>query len=202
MAIDLPCILTRAVQMVLAAQDQPRRLERLFAQCPVPLVLVDQRERLVGANRPAGLALGLDRADLLSRRARDLVAPWGMSMYDAAWAQVSDGDDVALDRFPTRRGDGTTLDVAVQTVPEVLPGLRLSGFAPVGTKVGDLVHLTRRELELLQLAADGLSGPMIADELVLSRATVRTHFDNIYGKLDVHDRAGAVAKAMRLGLIV
>jgi DNA-binding NarL/FixJ family response regulator len=61
--------------------------------------------------------------------------------------------------------------------------------------------LTPRELELLQLAADGFCGPMIADELVLSRATVRTHFESIYRKLDVHDRAGAVGKAMRLGLI-
>ena len=42
---------------------------------------------------------------------------------------------------------------------------------------------------------------MIAEELVLSRATVRTHFENIYSKLDVRDRAGAVGKAMRLGLI-
>jgi ATP/maltotriose-dependent transcriptional regulator MalT len=42
---------------------------------------------------------------------------------------------------------------------------------------------------------------MIARELVVSAATVRTHFEHIYAKLGVSDRAGAVAKAMRLGLI-
>jgi ATP/maltotriose-dependent transcriptional regulator MalT len=54
---------------------------------------------------------------------------------------------------------------------------------------------------VLQLAADDLSAPGIAQELRLSPATVNTHFGHIYVKLDVNSRAGAVAKAMRLGLI-
>jgi LuxR family maltose regulon positive regulatory protein len=54
---------------------------------------------------------------------------------------------------------------------------------------------------VLQLAADDLSAPGIAEELSLSPATVNTHFGHIYLKLDVNSRAGAVAKAMRLGLI-
>jgi ATP/maltotriose-dependent transcriptional regulator MalT len=92
-----------------------------------------------------------------------------------------------------------------------MPGMYLAGFAPASLSGEELAlfpaelqpvsPLTPRELELLQLAADGLGGPKIAEELVLSRGTVRTHFQNIYGKLDVSDRAGAVAKAMRLGLI-
>jgi ATP/maltotriose-dependent transcriptional regulator MalT len=60
--------------------------------------------------------------------------------------------------------------------------------------------LTPRELQVLALAANGLNGPAIAEALVLSQATVRTHFAHIYEKLTVGDRAGAVAKAMRLGL--
>ena len=61
--------------------------------------------------------------------------------------------------------------------------------------------LTPRERDVLQLAADGLSTPSIAEHLSVSRATVRTHFGNIYLKLDVRSRAGAVAKGMRLGVI-
>lgn len=61
--------------------------------------------------------------------------------------------------------------------------------------------LTPRERDVLQLAADGLSTPSIAERLSLSRATVRTHFGHIYIKLAVSSRAGAVAKGMRLGLI-
>jgi len=199
--MDLSSTLTRAVHLVLGARDHPSRQHRVFTQSPVPLVLMDERERFVAANPPACLALGLSRADLLSRQARDLVAAHGMPTYDFAWSTLSEGCNVSLDALAIKRGDGAAVDITVQAVPEALPGLRLSGFAPIGTTVDDLVRLTRRERELLQLAADGLSGPRIAEELVLSRATVRTHFDNIYEKLDTHDRTAAVAKAMRLGII-
>ena len=42
---------------------------------------------------------------------------------------------------------------------------------------------------------------MIASELVVSTATVRTHFEHIYAKLAVSERGAAVARSMRLGLI-
>lgn len=42
---------------------------------------------------------------------------------------------------------------------------------------------------------------MIADELVVSPHTIRTHLANIYEKLNVRDQAAAVATALRLGLI-
>ncbi len=61
--------------------------------------------------------------------------------------------------------------------------------------------LTPREIEVLQLSAGGSIGPMIAHELFVSQATVNTHFQHIYSKLGVGDRAAAVAKAMRQGLI-
>jgi DNA-binding CsgD family transcriptional regulator len=61
--------------------------------------------------------------------------------------------------------------------------------------------LTVRELEVIQLAADGRSGPEIAERLVVSPGTVKTHFQNIYAKLGISERAGAVAKALRQGLI-
>lgn len=62
--------------------------------------------------------------------------------------------------------------------------------------------LSARELEVLHLAAEGLSGPAIAERLVLSPSTVKTHFEHIYDKLGVGDRGGAVAQALRVGLIV
>jgi PAS domain S-box-containing protein len=61
--------------------------------------------------------------------------------------------------------------------------------------------LTPRELEVLQLASYGFTGPEIAGRLVVSQATVKTHFENIYEKYGVSDRAAAVAKALRDGLI-
>jgi two-component system nitrate/nitrite response regulator NarL len=63
----------------------------------------------------------------------------------------------------------------------------------------DEPRLTPRELEILRLAADGRSTREIADELFLAVTTVKTHLQHIYEKLDVPDRAAAVAKAMRRG---
>jgi DNA-binding NarL/FixJ family response regulator len=62
-------------------------------------------------------------------------------------------------------------------------------------------ELTAREREILQLAAQGLSTKTIAQHLTLSPLTVKTHFENIYAKWSVSDRASAVAKALREGLI-
>jgi PAS domain S-box-containing protein len=61
--------------------------------------------------------------------------------------------------------------------------------------------LTPRELEVLCLAAQGESGPEIAAQLFVSPATIKTHFEHIYAKFGVCDRASAVAKAFRLGLL-
>jgi PAS domain S-box-containing protein len=65
----------------------------------------------------------------------------------------------------------------------------------------DLPRLTPREIEVLRLAAQGRSVREIAQALVVSPSTVKTHLENIYGKLDVSDRAAAVASALRAGEI-
>lgn len=61
--------------------------------------------------------------------------------------------------------------------------------------------LSAREHEVLRLVAKGLSAPQIAERLVLSSHTVKTHMRNLYEKLGVTDRAEAVAVAMRSGLV-
>ena len=62
-------------------------------------------------------------------------------------------------------------------------------------------RLSPRELEIIELAAQGLSTPQIAGRLHLSAATVKTHLQNAYDKLGVTDRTAAVAVAMRRGLL-
>jgi LuxR family maltose regulon positive regulatory protein len=61
--------------------------------------------------------------------------------------------------------------------------------------------LSERELEVLQLIADGLSNREIADKLFISVGTVKTHTHNIYGKLGVSGRTQAVARARELKLL-
>ncbi len=62
-------------------------------------------------------------------------------------------------------------------------------------------RLTPREREILTLAAEGRSAPEIARILFLSPSTIKTHLSNIYDKLEVNDRAAAVAKALREGVL-
>jgi len=61
--------------------------------------------------------------------------------------------------------------------------------------------LTEREREVLELVAAGLTNPKIASRLFLSLNTVKAHTRNIYGKLEVHSRTQAVARARELGLL-
>jgi DNA-binding NarL/FixJ family response regulator len=62
-------------------------------------------------------------------------------------------------------------------------------------------QLTDRELELLHLIADGLSNAVIADRLVITEGTVKTHVSNILTKLNLADRTQAAALAWQQGLI-
>ena len=61
--------------------------------------------------------------------------------------------------------------------------------------------LTEREIEILRLIAKGLSNNEAAKVLSLSRATVRTHLEHIYDKLEVTNRVEAVTEGLRKGLI-
>lgn len=61
--------------------------------------------------------------------------------------------------------------------------------------------LTARELEVLQLLADGCSNQDIADKLVISLATAKKHTSSILAKLDAANRTQAIARARQIGLL-
>jgi DNA-binding NarL/FixJ family response regulator len=92
----------------------------------------------------------------------------------------------------------TRLDPAVQQrLVELVTGgsaTQTGPAAPVGAP------LTERETEVLRLMADSLPNRAIARRLFVTEATVKTHVNNIFGKLGVGDRAAAVAWAFRSGI--
>jgi NarL family two-component system response regulator LiaR len=63
------------------------------------------------------------------------------------------------------------------------------------------LELSRRELEILGLLAQGHSNQEIAEKLFVSLSTVKTHLQNLFLKLDVKRRTQAIEKAKRLSLI-
>jgi DNA-binding CsgD family transcriptional regulator len=63
------------------------------------------------------------------------------------------------------------------------------------------LRLSTRELEVLQLMANGLSNRQIAERLFVSLNTIKTHTSNLFLKLEVERRTQAIEKAKRLSLI-
>ena len=207
-----PCWVGAHAERVLAARAKPIRLKRMFDRSSVPMLLVDSERRYVHANAPARLAFRQSLAELRRLRIDDLTPGYFHGNMHAAWERLTETGCVR-GTYDVASPAGTSMQVVYCAMADALPGLYLIAFAPASWPDGELVGeialsaalakpaLTRRELEILELAAEGCSAPMIAEELLVGTATVRTHFRNIYEKLEVHDRAGAVAKALRLGLI-
>jgi DNA-binding NarL/FixJ family response regulator len=86
-------------------------------------------------------------------------------------------------------------EIASKVVRQVASGHPKPGVDQVET-------LTNRELDVLRLAAHGLTNRAIGHELDISHRTVQGHLQSIYGKLGVNSRTEAVTEAMRRGWIV
>src|SRR5690606_58488 len=77
-----------------------------------------------------------------------------------------------------------------ETIPEIPPSIDEEALQRIG--------LSSREMEVLQLIAQGNSNQEIADRLFISLATVKSHSTKLFGKLDVKRRTEAVHKAKSL----
>lgn len=72
----------------------------------------------------------------------------------------------------------------------------------INYKLGkNLYGLTEREMEVLALIVDGLTNPQIADKLVITISTTKTHVHSILQKLYVNSRSKAISMAMKEGLV-
>jgi two-component system response regulator DegU len=92
------------------------------------------------------------------------------------------------------------------------PSLATKFFDEFHTKIGSttrtdptkqalLTYLTSREKEVLALLTEGITYKGVADKLVISETTVKTHVNNIFQKLQVNDRTQAVLYALKYGLV-
>jgi LuxR family maltose regulon positive regulatory protein len=101
---------------------------------------------------------------------------------------------------PTQVGE--TAGDHVSKGNDVPPGKKApSGCPPPGMDQVLMEPLSRRELEVLQLIAEGNPNREIAHRLIISPGTVKAHTSNIYRKLDVANRTEAVARARQLGIL-
>jgi len=169
---------------------------RMLAGSPHELLLVaatiawTHHERLDGTGYPRGLSgTGIP----IEGRIFGAVDVFDALLRDRPWRPrhtYTDAQEIL------QSGAGTLFDA------EVVEALfAVSDRLASPNEGADALSLTPREREVLQMAADGSSAADIARNLTLSRATVKTHFQNIYAKLGTHDRASAVAEALRRGVI-
>lgn len=90
----------------------------------------------------------------------------------------------------------------VETVsPSEQPAAILERLIAVAGLTPDRPLLTAREREVLSLAAAGLANPEIGERCYVAPETVKSHLQSVFRKLDVPDRASAVYRAVKLGII-
>ena len=110
--------------------------------------------------------------------------------------KTASGDElVRAVRVVHQGGSALSPEIAAKVVRQAVSG------RPEGA-VDQVESLTTRELEVLRLAARGLTNRTIGHELAISHRTVQGHLANIYGKLGVNSRTEAVTEALRRGWIV
>lgn len=126
-----------------------------------------------------------------------------LTMHDDD-ATLRRSTDAAVDGFVAKTASTDEVVYAVRAVAEgsayVSPsiGMRMMRLA---SKTGVGGNLTQREVEILQLLANGSRIQDIAGTLFLSSKTVKNHLTNVYAKLGVETAAQAVAEAYRSGIV-
>jgi DNA-binding NarL/FixJ family response regulator len=152
---------------------------------------VEATRRLVSANSPARI-LVLTTFDLDEYvHAAIRAGASGFLLKDVTPAKLLEairivaGGDALLAPSVTRR----LLERFATTLP------------PVEDSADPLAQLTSREIEVLRLLAGGMSNAEIANELVVSEATVKTHISSVLRKLGLRDRVQAVIVAYETGLV-
>ncbi len=117
--------------------------------------------------------------------------------FNTVLSAIAGNFNVALDSLPETHPAFTGLQKALQSSEQSARLIRqMLAFVGKGGPI-----LTSREKQILQLIADGKSSQQIAKALRISFKTVAAHRSAIMGKVDVHETASLILKAIRLGLI-
>jgi DNA-binding NarL/FixJ family response regulator len=168
-----PDVVLMDMQMpILNGVGATRRLKAVLPDCRViVLTTFDDKETIFDALRAGAV---------------------GYLLKDVGSAQLAD----SIRR--TARGD-SILDpsVAAKVVAEFS---RVSSMLATTSSEVLPEPLSEREIEVLRLVVVGLSNQEIAERLVISEGTAKTHIHNVYGKLGVHNRTEAAMRARELNL--
>ncbi|MCC6458739.1 MAG: tetratricopeptide repeat protein [Caldilineaceae bacterium] len=155
------------------------------AQDDIAAALIPLQQALTLAEPEGYFRIFVDEGPPMAHLLRAAAAQKIMPPYTAKLLAAIEGEQ------PSRAGESP-----LPTTPSARP---LTSRTFIGQPL--IEPLSERELEVLRLFATELSGPEIADELVIALSTVRTHTKGIYSKLNVNSRREAVKRAEELNLI-
>ncbi|MDX6580967.1 MAG: hypothetical protein QOI10_151 [Solirubrobacterales bacterium] len=165
--------------------------------------LADWRRRL-GADDEIAVALPEPYALAFEGRGADAAGAWEAlgCRYDAALARAGSGREEDLREAAAVFRELGAEAAAARVSRELRErGVRDVKTGPRASTRENPAGLTKREVEVLGLVAEGLRNADIASRLFVSERTVGTHVSAILRKLDVRSRGEATAKAARLGLL-
>jgi DNA-binding NarL/FixJ family response regulator len=133
---------------------------------------------------------------------RVMVVADGATVIDLREAVIAGVDSFLLTSAPAEElRDAVARTARGERIVSPSIAMQLAGTWRQEPRDAGASALTPRELEVLQLLAEGLTNQQVGSRLGLSARTVKTHVQNLLVKLDVPDRTGAVARGFRLGLI-
>jgi LuxR family maltose regulon positive regulatory protein len=180
---------TRLLDRLLGAAEAGGRTSRVIEILNLQSLALQAGGSMAQAIRTLGRALALAEPGGFVRTFVDEGSPMACLLYEAAGRGIApDYAGRLLTAFEVETdGKGRT------TKGEVPSSVvrRLSLVEP----------LSERELEVLQLIAEGLTNQEIASRLVVSLNTVKAHCRNVYGKLGVNNRTQAVVRAKAFGIL-
>jgi PAS domain S-box-containing protein len=181
----------------------------LIDRLTVPASLHDVEGRFLHLNAAGERASGFSNAKMHGKSILDPVPREARSSVLAQFRRAIESGEPTDFETVFVDGDGHVRGVRVQHFPlfegDVVVGVLILAYdvrQPRGTVPIDMEkHLTRRQHEILELVASGLSTTEIAEKLSLSTETVRNHLRSVLHELEAHSRVEAVATAQRLGLL-
>lgn len=175
----------------------PYHSQRIIARVPAfesltPAVAA-HHERLDGRGYPGGVG-----AAQISLEARIL----GVAhRFDALTHDTPDGPAVSIELAAETLRAESGMALAPDVVEALLASLGLPASASQRARRQEPGGLTAREVQVLRLVASGGTRKQVAEALVVSEGTVRSHLEHIYSKIGVSNRAGATLFAMEHGLL-
>jgi PAS domain S-box-containing protein len=175
-----------------------------FGAAPVPMFVVDDERRYVNVNAAGLEMLNISAEEILGRRIDDFTAGDLRDEIGRTWLKFRQQGSMT-GRWPLRLPSGQVVEVRYIAASDVLPGRHLAVVVMADLEhVGPLMAtggrgLTPREREVLALLAAGKNTAGVAEHLVVSPDTARTHIRHILEKLEAHTRAQAIAIAIRHG---